>query len=194
MGKYFQFFSKSAPLESLSLNHFSQNQCCLANFMDYSTSLVLPVLLYQGLKQVIEYKFVLTIIPLQKKTNHVILLQQSTKTKRLSCNSRYLPNLWYSYLIIVLTIILLQTKTKHVIPLRQSTKKKQTILRPKIPTELVKLISDHVYFDQLRRDRSKRSKNWDLMTRAASTKPSIEKDFRFWAFHEMFMNHIKNMG
>ena len=32
------------------------------------------------------------------------------------------------------------------------------------------------------------------MTRAAPTKLSVEKDFRFWPFHEMFMNHIKNMG
>lgn len=37
-------------------------------------------------------------------------------------------------------------------------------------------------------------KNWDLMTRAAPTKLSVEKDFRFWPFHEMFMNHIENMG
>ena len=37
-------------------------------------------------------------------------------------------------------------------------------------------------------------KNWHLMTRAASKKPSIKKDFRFWPFHEMFMNHIENMG
>ena len=35
-------------------------------------------------------------------------------------------------------------------------------------------------------------KNWDLMTRAAPTKLSVEKDFRFWPFHEM--NHIENMG
>ena len=32
------------------------------------------------------------------------------------------------------------------------------------------------------------------MTRAAPTKLSVEKDFRFWPFHEMFMNHIENMG
>ena len=32
------------------------------------------------------------------------------------------------------------------------------------------------------------------MTRAAPTKLSSEKDFRFWPYHEMFMNHIKNMG
>ena len=37
-------------------------------------------------------------------------------------------------------------------------------------------------------------KNWDLMTRASHTKLSVEKDFRFWPFHEMFTNHIKNMG
>ena len=37
-------------------------------------------------------------------------------------------------------------------------------------------------------------KNWDLMTRAAPTKLSVEKDFQFWPFHEMFMNHIENMG
>ena len=37
-------------------------------------------------------------------------------------------------------------------------------------------------------------KNWDLMTRATPTKLSVEKDFRFWPFHEIFMNHIKNMG
>ena len=37
-------------------------------------------------------------------------------------------------------------------------------------------------------------KNWDIMTRAATTKISVEKDFRFWSFHEMFMNHIKNLG
>ena len=36
-------------------------------------------------------------------------------------------------------------------------------------------------------------KNWDLMTRAAPTKLSVKKDFRFWPFHEMFMNHIENM-
>ena len=32
------------------------------------------------------------------------------------------------------------------------------------------------------------------MTRAAPTKLSVEKDFRFWPFHDMFMNHIENMG
>ena len=32
------------------------------------------------------------------------------------------------------------------------------------------------------------------MTRAAPTKLSVEKDFRFWPFHEIFMNHIENMG
>ena len=37
-------------------------------------------------------------------------------------------------------------------------------------------------------------KNWDLMTRAAPTKLSVEKDFRFWPFYEMFVNHIENMG
>ena len=37
-------------------------------------------------------------------------------------------------------------------------------------------------------------KNWDIMTRAALTKVSIKKDFRFWPFHEIFMNHIKDMG
>ena len=37
-------------------------------------------------------------------------------------------------------------------------------------------------------------KNWDIMTRAAPTKLSVKKDFRFWPFHEMFMNQIKNMG
>ena len=37
-------------------------------------------------------------------------------------------------------------------------------------------------------------KNWDLMTRVAPMKLSIKKDFRFWLFHELFMNRIKNMG
>ena len=37
-------------------------------------------------------------------------------------------------------------------------------------------------------------KNWYLMTRKDPTKLSVEKDFRFWTFHEMFMNHIKNMS
>ena len=37
-------------------------------------------------------------------------------------------------------------------------------------------------------------KNWDLRTRAAPTKILVEKDSRFWPFHEMFMNHIENMG
>ena len=32
------------------------------------------------------------------------------------------------------------------------------------------------------------------MNRAAPTKLSVVKDFRFWTFHEMFMNRIKNMG
>ena len=32
------------------------------------------------------------------------------------------------------------------------------------------------------------------MTRAAPTKIYVEKDFQFWPFHEMFMNHIENMG
>ena len=32
------------------------------------------------------------------------------------------------------------------------------------------------------------------MTRAAPSKLSAEKDFRFWPFHDMFMNHIENMG
>ena len=36
--------------------------------------------------------------------------------------------------------------------------------------------------------------NWYLVTRAASTKLSVKKDFRFWPFHEMFMNKIENMG
>ena len=36
--------------------------------------------------------------------------------------------------------------------------------------------------------------NWDIMTRAAPTKKSAEKDFRFLPYHEMFMNNIKNMG
>ena len=36
-------------------------------------------------------------------------------------------------------------------------------------------------------------KNWDLLTRAAPTKISVKKYFRFWPFHEMFMNHIKDM-
>ena len=37
-------------------------------------------------------------------------------------------------------------------------------------------------------------KIWDLITRAAPTKLSVKKDLRFYPFHEMFMNHIKNMG
>ena len=37
-------------------------------------------------------------------------------------------------------------------------------------------------------------KNWDIMTRAASTKISFEKDFRFCPFREMFVNHIESMG
>ena len=37
-------------------------------------------------------------------------------------------------------------------------------------------------------------KNWVLMTRVAPIKLSVQKDFRFWSFHEMFVNHIKNMG
>ena len=37
-------------------------------------------------------------------------------------------------------------------------------------------------------------KNWYLMTTVAPTKISVEKYFRFWTYHEMFMNHIKNMG
>ena len=32
------------------------------------------------------------------------------------------------------------------------------------------------------------------MTRAAPKKTYVEKDFQFWPFHEMLMNHIKNMG
>ena len=32
------------------------------------------------------------------------------------------------------------------------------------------------------------------MNRAPRTKNSVEKDFRFWPFYEMFMNHIENMG
>ena len=32
------------------------------------------------------------------------------------------------------------------------------------------------------------------MTRAAPTKLYVEKYFQFWPFHEMFMNHIENMG
>ena len=32
------------------------------------------------------------------------------------------------------------------------------------------------------------------MTRAAPTKLSEEKGFRFWPFHETLMDHIKNMG
>ena len=37
-------------------------------------------------------------------------------------------------------------------------------------------------------------KNWDLMKRASPKKLSSENDFRIWTFHDMFMNHIKNMG
>ena len=37
-------------------------------------------------------------------------------------------------------------------------------------------------------------KNWDPMTRAAPMNLSVEKDFQFWPFHEMFTNHIENMG
>ena len=37
-------------------------------------------------------------------------------------------------------------------------------------------------------------KNWNLMTRAAPTKVSVEKDLQFWPYHEIFMNYIKNMG
>ena len=32
------------------------------------------------------------------------------------------------------------------------------------------------------------------MSRGASTELSVEKDFQFWPFQEMFMNHMKNMG
>ena len=32
------------------------------------------------------------------------------------------------------------------------------------------------------------------MTRAPPTKLSVEKDYQFCPFHEMFMNHIKDMG
>ena len=32
------------------------------------------------------------------------------------------------------------------------------------------------------------------MTRVVITKLSVEKYFRFWPFHDMFMTHIKNMG
>ena len=37
-------------------------------------------------------------------------------------------------------------------------------------------------------------KHLDIMTRAPPTKISTEKDVRFWPFHEMFINHIENMG
>ena len=37
-------------------------------------------------------------------------------------------------------------------------------------------------------------KNGYLITREAPTKLSVEEDFRFWPFHEMFMKHIGNMG
>ena len=37
-------------------------------------------------------------------------------------------------------------------------------------------------------------KNWDLMTRATPKHLSVKKYFRFWLFHEMFMNRIKNIG
>ena len=36
--------------------------------------------------------------------------------------------------------------------------------------------------------------NCDLMTRAAPTKLYADISPRFWSFHEMFMNHIENMG
>ena len=32
------------------------------------------------------------------------------------------------------------------------------------------------------------------MTREAPTKLSVKNSFRFWPFHEILMNHIKNMG
>ena len=37
-------------------------------------------------------------------------------------------------------------------------------------------------------------KSWNLMTIAAPTKLSVDKYFRFWPFHKMFMNHMKNTG
>ena len=37
-------------------------------------------------------------------------------------------------------------------------------------------------------------KNGDLMTKVAPTKLSVDKYFRFWPFHKMFMNNIENMG
>ena len=36
-------------------------------------------------------------------------------------------------------------------------------------------------------------KYWDIMTTAIPTKLSVDKYFRFWPFHIMFMNHIENM-
>ena len=37
-------------------------------------------------------------------------------------------------------------------------------------------------------------KNWDLMSRSAPTKLYVDKSFRLWPFHEIFMNYIENMG
>ena len=44
----------------------------------------------------------------------------------------------------------------------------------------MELLTDHVYLD--------------LLKRSTPMKLSVEKYFRFWTFHEIFMNHIKNMG
>ena len=39
-----------------------------------------------------------------------------------------------------------------------------------------------------------RLKNWELMTKAGTHKLSYDKADQFWPFHEMFLNHIENMG
>ena len=64
---------------------------------------------------------------------------------------------------------------KHVIPLQQSTKTKQTNLWPKVPAEFVKIGINHVFFDQLRRNQSKRSQKLGLNDQSDPQKLSIEK-------------------
>ena len=56
------------------------------------------------------------------------------------------------------------------------------------------IVTDHIQFNQLQRNRIKPSKKLGSKDQSGSHKKSVEKDSRFWPFHEMFMNHIENMG
>ena len=57
-------------------------------------------------------------------------------------------------------------------------------MQPKEPAEFMKLVTDHIYFDQPHRDWSKRSLKMGFNDQIGPHKLFAEKDFRFWPFHD----------